>query len=217
LEETVGDALRVVRVAIEIPRPVPIGRLRLETSVRRSGRSVSAIVGQLFDEDDKLVMNAEALALSRVELAIPAPRPPMDELLPSEAAPIEFPFQDSRPGYASGMELRFARGTFGEGDVMAWMRMRLPLLGDGDPSPLERTLIAADSGNGVSQRVSPFDYTFLNADLTVTIHHPAEGEWIGMAARTDFDVDGIGVADTRLYDALGPIGRGIQTLLIRKR
>ena len=56
-----------------------------------------------------------------------------------------------------------------------------------------------------------------NADLTVPLHHPAEGEWIAMAARTDFDVGGIGVADSRLYDALGPIGRGIQTLLIRQR
>ena len=162
-------------------------------------------------------MNAEALALSRAELGIPAPPPQMDELPPSEAAPIEFHFHDSKPSYAAGMELRFARGTFGEGDVMAWMRMRLPLLGDADPSPLERTLIAADSGNGVSQRVSPMEYTFVNADLTVTLHHLAEGEWIGMAARTDFDADGIGVADARLYDAIGPIGRGIQTLLIRKR
>ncbi len=196
--------LRVVRVAIEIPRPVPIARLRLETSVRRSGRSVTAIVGQLFDQDGKLVMNAEALALSRAEIGIPAPRPQMDELLPSESSPIEFPFHDSKPGYAAGMELRFARGTFGKGDVMAWMRMRLPLLSDADLSPLERTLIAADSGNGVSQRVSPFEYTFLNADLTVTLHHPAEGEWIGMAARTDFDIDGVGVADTRLYDARWP-------------
>jgi hypothetical protein len=51
----------------------------------------------------------------------------------------------------------------------------------------------------------------------VTLHHSAECEWIGMAARTDFNVDGFGVADTRLYDALGPIGRGLQTLLICKR
>jgi len=217
LEELLGDAFRVVRVAIELPRPVPIGRLRLETSVRRSGRSVTAVVGQLFDAEGKLVLAAEALALARVELGIPAARPAMDEAPPSESRPIDFPFQDSKPGYAATMELRFARGAFGEGDVMAWMRMRLPLFADADPSPLERTLVAADSGNGVSQRVSPFEFTFLNSDLTVTLHHPAEGEWIGLAARTDFDADGTGVADTRLYDTSGPIGRGIQTLLIRKR
>ncbi|MGB8221089.1 MAG: thioesterase family protein [Polyangiales bacterium] len=217
LEEKAGDGFRVVRVDIEFPRPVPIGRLRVEMSVRRSGRSVTAIVGQLFDMEGTLVMTAEALALARVELRIPAARPALDEPLPSDSRLIEFPLQDSKPGYAAGVELRMARGAFGDGDVMAWMRMRLPLIGETDPSPLERTLIAADSGNGVSQRVSASEFTFLNADLTVTLHHQAEGEWIGMAARTDFDLDGAGVADTRLYDECGPIGRGIQTLLIRKR
>jgi hypothetical protein len=38
-----------------------------------------------------------------------------------------------------------------------------------------------------------------------------------MAARTDLDDRGVGVADTCLYDEGGPIGRGVQTLLIRKR
>ncbi len=48
---------------------------------------------------------------------------------------------------------------------MAWMRMRLPLLDAAEPSPLERTLIAAGSGNCVSQRVSPFEFTFIQTLL----------------------------------------------------
>lgn len=78
-------------------------------------------------------------------------------------------------------------------------------------------MVAADSGNGVSQRLSTREYTYLNPDLAVTLNRPAEGEWIGLGARTDMDARGIGVADTRLYDESGPIGRGVQTLLIRKR
>ena len=99
----------------------------------------------------------------------PAARPALDEPPPSESRLIEFPLQDSKPGYAAGMELRMARGAFGDGDVIAWMRMRLPLIGETDPSPLERTLVAADSGNGVSQRVSASEFMFLNADLTVSL------------------------------------------------
>ncbi len=217
LEEMAGDGFRIVRVAIEITRPVPIGKLRLERSVRRDGRSVKAIVGRLFDGEDKLVMSAEALALAGTELGIDTARPVMNELLPDDSKHSEFPFLDSAPGYAGAMDLRFARGEFGKGDVMAWMRMRLPLLDGTDPSPLERTLIAADSSNGVSQRVHPFEYTFINPDLTVTLHHAAVGEWIGMAARTDFDAGGTGMSDARLYDEDGPIGQGVQTLLIRKR
>lgn len=217
LEEVAGEGFRVVRVAVEILRPVPIGQLRLERSVRRDGRSVRAITGRLFDVDDKLVLSAEALALAGVELGVDAERPRMDEPLPGESAAVDFPFHDSEPGYTSAMELRFARGSFGTGDVMAWMRMRIPLLRDAEPSALERTLVAADSGNGVSQRMSLREYTFINPDLTVTLHHPAEGEWIGMGSRTEFDAGGTGLADTRLYDQRGPIGRGVQTLLIRKR
>jgi len=77
--------------------------------------------------------------------------------------------------------------------------------------------VAADCGNGISQRLSLLEYTFMNPDLTVTLHRPSEGEWIGLGARTDFQDNGIGIADTRLYDEHGPIGRGVQTLLIRKR
>jgi hypothetical protein len=57
----------------------------------------------------------------------------------------------------------------------------------------------------------------VNPDLTVTLHRELMGEWVGMAARTEVDARGIGVADTRLYDESGPVGRGVQTLLVRKR
>ena len=49
------------------------------------------------------------------------------------------------------------------------------------------------------------------------MYRPPIGEWVGLAARTDIDVPGIGLADTRLYDTNGPIGRGVQTLFVRKR
>ena len=174
-------------------------------------------MGRLLDDAGKLVMSAEALALAGAPLDFEAERPTMDELSPDESKNVDFPFRDPEPSYGSAMDLRFARGAFGMGDVMAWMRMRVALIEGAQPSPLERTLTAADSGNGVSQRVNLREYTFVNPDLTVTLNRPAEGEWIGMGSRTDFDGNGTGLADTRLYDEGGPIGRGIQTLLVRKR
>ncbi len=59
LEEIAGDGFRVVRVAVEILRPVPIGPLRLERSVRRDGRSVRVITGRLFDVDDRLLAHRD--------------------------------------------------------------------------------------------------------------------------------------------------------------
>ncbi len=213
----VDGAFRVVRVAVEVTRPVPVGTLRLERAFRREGRSVKAMVGRLFDEEGKLVLSADALAIAEAALDLDPLQPTMDEQGPADSHPVDFPFRDEDPSYANAMELRFARGEFGDGDVMAWMRMRLPLLDGEAPSPLERVLTAADSGNGVSQRLSLDQFTYMNPDLTVTLHRPLEGEWVGMGARTDLDDRGIGAAYTRLYDEAGPIGRGIQTLLIRQR
>lgn len=217
LEAMLRDAFRVVRVSIEIPRPVPVGKLRLERAVRRDGSSVRILTGRLLNEEGKLVLSAEVLALAIAELDFGADPPPMDEDTPDNGRSERFPFFDALDNYAAAMELRFTRGAFGHGDVMAWLRMRTSLLEGEDPSPLERVMVAADSGNGVSQRLSVRDFTFVNPDLTVTLHRQPEGEWIGLGARTDLDDCGVGVADTRLYDIRGPIGRGVQTLVIRKR
>jgi hypothetical protein len=217
LEAMCSDAFRVVRVAVEILRPVPIGTLRLERSVRRDGTMVKALTGHLFDGEAKLVIAAEALALAEAELGLEGTAPPMDEAPPGAGRPERFPFFDAGTNYAGAMEGRFTRGTFGDGDVMAWLRTRIALVEGEPPSPLERVMIAADSGNGVSQRLPTRDFTFVNPDLTVTLHRPLEGEWVGLAARTDYDSRGVGMADTRLYDARGPIGRGVQTLIVRRR
>lgn len=212
-----GEGFRVVRVAIEVTRPVPIAPLRLERSVRRDGRTAKAVVGRLFDSEGKLVLSADVLALAEAPLGLDPDPPPMNEPGPDDSRAIEFPFHDGEPSYSAGMELRLGRGEPGSGDVMAWMRMRVSLLEGHAPTALERVLAAADSGNGVSQRLSWSDYTFTNPDLAVTVFRPLRGEWVGMAARTDMHAQGVGVADTRLYDVDGPIGRGVQTLLLRRR
>lgn len=218
LAETLGEPFRVVRVAVEVTRPVPIGALRLVRATRRDGRNVKAVTGMLYDDANKLVMSAEALAIAEAAVGVDSQPAPMDEATPEQSEPVDFPFfRKSEPCYATAMELRFGRGAFGVGDVMGWIRTRIPLLEGREPSPLERVMLAADSGNGISQRLDIRKFTFLNADLTVTLQRPARGEWVGMAARTDLDARGIGVADTRLYDVQGPIGRGIQTLLVRER
>ena len=110
-----------------------------------------------------------------------------------------------------------AGGTVGRGPVALWMPMRYPLLAGQAPSPLQRVMIAADSGNGVSQVLDPRRFTFVNPDLTVYLHRPPAGEWVCLDARTIPQAHGIGLADTRLLDEQGPIGRSAQSLLIDAR
>src|SRR5919108_508037 len=86
-----------------------------------------------------------------------------------------------------------------------------------ETSPLERVLVAADSASGVSAAIEHKRFTAINADLSVSVHRPLEGEWVGMDCLSIYDRRGVGLADTRLYDVHGPIGRALQSLVIETR
>jgi hypothetical protein len=94
------------------------------------------------------------------------------------------------------------------------MRLTIPLIAGQTPTPLQRTLAAADFGNGVSSALSWHQFLFINTDLTMYLHRQPEGEWICLDASTDVDPHGVGVAHSRLYDERGPIGRALQGLFI---
>jgi len=114
------------------------------------------------------------------------------------------------------MEIVFARGRFLEpGPATVWMRPRVELV-EGEPiSPLQRTMLAADGGNGVSAPLDWQTHIFINTDLTVHLLRPPEGEWVCLDSVTH--VDRLGMTDTALWDERGRIGRAAQTLLVRAR
>jgi hypothetical protein len=121
-------------------------------------------------------------------------------------------------GYHAAMEYRFTQGAFLElGPATVWMRMAVPLLPGEEPTPLQRVLVAADTGNGVSAAIEWSKYLFINVDLSVHLHRMPEGEWVCLDAVTLPEPNGVGMADTRLLDERGPIGRATQTLLIANR
>jgi hypothetical protein len=121
-------------------------------------------------------------------------------------------------GYHTAMEYRFLRGRFLDpGPATVWMRMRHPLVAGEEPTPLQRVLVAADSGNGVSAALDWRRYLFINVDLTVHLHRLPAAEWVCLEALTIAEPSGLGLADTSLHDELGPLGRAAQTLLVRER
>ena len=104
------------------------------------------------------------------------PEPPPG---PEQAKPGSFPDIGFDVGYHTAMEYRFVRGGFTElGPATVWMRMGLPLLPGEEPTPLQRVLIAADSGNGVSVALDWTSYLFINVDLSVHLNRMPEGEWV---------------------------------------
>jgi len=229
-----GRNRQVGRITFEILRPVPIAPLRVEARVARPGRSVELVGASLSDSDGE-VIRATAWRLRSTEVELPAGLTSVDgpgligtspsTLRPGfappgaqEARPGSFPPTGHDVGYHTAMEYRFVQGDFGIlGPALVWMRMRQPLMAGEEPSPLQRVLVAADSGNGVSATLDWGRYLFINVDLTVHLHRPLAGEWVCLDSVTIPEPGGIGLADTALYDGRGPIGRAAQTLLIDER
>lgn len=174
---------------------------------------------ELTDEAGEALMRAQGWRL-RTELVDfdepePAPEPPPG---PESGEPGQFFHTGYDVGYHAAMEYRFTRGAFMErGPATVWMRMAVPLLAGEEPSPLQRVLAAADSGNGVSAALDWSRYLFINVDLSVHLHRLPKGEWVCLDAVTLPEPNGIGMADTRLLDEQGPIGRAAQTLLVADR
>lgn len=209
---------RVARITFDIARPVPIGPLTVNTRVVRAGRRVEVVEAELIPDGAPAAMRATAVLIRTAEQAAPGvpgvPPPPGPESA-TDRPFFGLPYDE---GYHTAMEARFAAGSYLEaGPATCWLRMRVPLVDGEATSPLSRVLIAADSGNGVSNVLDFRTHLFVNADLSVHLHRYPVGEWVCLDARTVVDAAGIGLADTALYDRSGSLGRSAQSLFVAAR
>ena len=197
---------------------MPIGHLRPSARIVRPGKRVQLVEASL-EADGEVVMRASAWRIRTSEVDF------SDELLhraespgPEEGRDTGFFPTGHDVGYHSAMEYRFIEGAFLEpGPAKVWMRMRQPLIDGVEITPLQRILTAADSGNGISATLDYHHYLFINVDLTVHLERMPEGEWVGLDAITLPQRNGVGTADTLLFDQTGRIGRALQTLLVAPR
>jgi hypothetical protein len=93
----------------------------------------------------------------------------------------------------------------------------VPVVAGEPPSPVARVAAAADFGNGISWVLSRLaGYRFINPDLTIYLHRMPVGDWVCLDAATAVEPQGIGMAESRLWDERGPIGRSVQSLLLER-
>jgi hypothetical protein len=220
--ERLPDAaeFQIGRVTCEILRSIPIGPVSVSARVIRPGRRVQLSEAELRDAAGEPLMRASSWRIRTAtveippEAAAPAEPPPG----PEQGGEVEFFPTGEELGYHSAMEARFVRGGFVEpGPALVWLRMRQPLVAGEEPSPLQRVLVAADVGNGVSASLDYRRYLFINVDLTVHLERMPVGEWVCVDAVTLPHPNGVGSAESVLSDGGGRIGRALQTLLISER
>jgi Acyl-CoA thioesterase C-terminal domain/Acyl-CoA thioesterase N-terminal domain len=212
----------VTRLTVELLRPVPLAPLAVDVRVTRPGRKVQLVEATLAAAD-VVVARATALRIRRADLALPpgldAPAPPPG---PEAGTPTLPPWSDgllaSHAFHSHAVDHRFVAGSFDRpGAATDWIPLRVPLVAGEPTSPLERVAAAADFGNGVSWVLDRRKgYAFINPDLTVYLHRLPAGEWVCLEAVTRVETHGIGLAESRLWDERGLIGRSLQSLLLER-
>jgi hypothetical protein len=217
--EAIDPAMFVARFTVEFICPVPLALLTVTRRVTRPGRRVQLVEATLSAGGD-LVARAMALRI-RIHAGIDLPPEatgPVETIAPPETVePIRLVPVDWE-NFGDALETRPLFGRLTEpGPSVAWIRLKVPLVRDEDPTALQRTVVAADCGNGISSAVDIHRYLFINPDLTVYQHRPAAGVWIGLDALTRLERHGSGLAEAALFDEQGRFGRSLQSLYVDQR
>jgi hypothetical protein len=211
-------AMQTVRITVELLRPVPLRPLRVETTVPRPGKRVQ-LVDASVTENGAEVARARALRIRTASVPVPdQPSEPAYGPEPATGGPLRLEGPIERTAFLRAVDFRFVRGSGDTlGPATAWARLRVPVVPDEDPSPLQRAAAAADFGNGIS-RILDFDtHLFINADLTVALSRPPAGEWVGFDMVTRLSSEGYGQAESLVFDRHGPVGRAVQSLIVDER
>ena len=218
IDATVGPGMRLGRISVDFLGPIPRRPVRIEVTPLRPGRQVRLTEAQMII-DGRTAVTARAWHIAT------GPTPPArTEHLPPPALP---PADTGRPalptdvtgrGYGQAIEWRFTHGGHGVlGPTQVWSRVRVPLIAGRKLTGLARTLIVADSANGLSA-VLPFErWLSIPPTMTTTLLRVPDGDWVHLDCRTHLADDGLGLAQATLSDRDGYLGEVDQPLLVRER
>ena len=212
--ETGRTDLDAVRAAVEFAGPVPVGDVEVTASIMRAARSAVLVQAEL-SAGDRHCLSARVWLSARVDVSFPP--------VVAHAEETALVVPESGPGwgatafpYAQALTWRTERGELtGPGPCRVWARQRIALVAGHEPSGLQRAVLLADSGNGVSAVLDWAQWSFMNVDLDVHLARPLVGEWICLDAVTQLGPAGTGLASSTLSDVAGVCGTGAQTLIVR--
>ena len=214
MEQIVTDK-RITRITVDLMRPIPMEGFRVRASVAKTGRLVSVTGAELFD-DDGIYASARGLHLRELDhfpvstAAVPAP-----DFEASRPGPFPIQATHGMTAFVDSVECRYDPSTKqGGGPTTIWMRTKIPLLRDENPSPFQRICPLADCLNGVSFNDPIDDVWFVNADITLSLHRDPTGQWFCAQAVSMWEPSGIGLAHAALFDTEGPVGRATQNVLL---
>ncbi|MFC6404651.1 thioesterase family protein [Planobispora longispora] len=216
LDAAAGPGMRLARIGVDFLGPIPRRPARVEVTEVRPGRRIRLAQAHLII-DGRPAVSAQAwhIATGPTPPAAGPPFPPP----PLPAAPAEHLLPaPSDWGYGQAVEWRSTdQAPRAPGAAQVWTRVRIPLIAGEDLTGLARTLIVADSANGLSLALPLQEWLSIPPAMTTTLLRPPVGDWVHMDCRTHLSDDGLGLARATLRDPGGYLGEVAQPLLIRRR
>ena len=215
---------RVVRLSVDILRPVPREPLRLNTRILREGRRLAVVDAVLECESDGM-----PVAVARAQLL--QDREDHKPLFPHAATPIpplktanrtdlisEARRQEGPPGFHLNIEMRHGADKNGP---IGWFTWSGELITGLATSPAQRCAAICDLATIVSGRMrlsghggwdNNIRFAMLNTDTIIQFLRPPIGDWFAFHAPSIFDERGVGITEARLHDKTGALGQVVQTL-----
>lgn len=223
VEQHVPDPeMQVVRLTIDLLRPVPAAPLEVSARTVREGKRIHVAEVSLVARGVE-VARASALLLRRSEVqaaqeGAPAAMPAGPEgLATTPLGRGEGGAMPIRSGFHTTVEARWASSPEEPGPNAAWIRVPVPFVAGEPLSPLVRIAAISDFVNAIGSAPWRGGPGFINADITLALHRDPAGEWIGLQVERAVETTGLGVSRAVLYDARGPVGAALQCILANER
>ena len=224
-EAAAQSELRVVRLTVDLFRPLPRVPLALDWRFVRQGRRLANVEATLTHPGSSEPLSRATIVLLRPNAdaprswqQVPPPQPDWKQLEPVEFMPPAY--RDMVPdGFHWSFIVRMGADEHGPA---AWITTPLDLVAGARMSPLQRCAAVADLTFGLSGRsllreriveVDAWRTAMINTDTTIYWERPPVGEWFGFRNALLTDHEGIGLAEVDLADAEGRLGRSLQAML----
>lgn len=208
--------LQIVRLTVDLLRPVPLEPLDVERQVVREGRRIQAVEVLLLCGTD-LVARCSALRV-RIgdDVAAAAPAAQLRIAGPEHAVD----HQSSaayRPAIRQAVDVRVVPAVRpGEAEVL-WIDVKVPVLAGHPTGAVPRLAVAADFTSLAGARGAMRTCVPINGDLNLHILRPPQGQWIGLRGRTAFSDHGTGISVADVFDLDGLVGSTSCAQVVERR
>jgi acyl-CoA thioesterase len=215
-------ALSLARLSVDMFRPVQAAPLELAVETVRVGSRLALLratvsgEGGAYAQGTGLFLRSDSGSPTAEPDASASDTPQSPEGLPTESLMRGMAPSSNRPrGFHTMVETRWVPRKPGA-PLAIWFRLPIPLIAGEPESPLLSAVALSDFANAVAAIAAAergAGRAFINADATLYLVRPPRGEWFCLQDAGHDASGAIGIAQSRLYDAQGPLGRVMQARL----